>query len=137
MIFSQLAAGTAAGASLEDAVLKGTVKDAGTGEPLIGAALMVSNTTEGVVTDLDGAFNINLLRDRTSFEVSYIGYKTVPFEIAVESGKITLLADPEYSSSISISGNTLSILLTLDGEVLENAVVTGRKNLESLQALKN
>ena len=137
MIFSQLAAGTAAGASLEDAVLKGTVKDAGTGEPLIGAALMVSNTTEGVVTDLDGAFNINLLRDRTSFEVSYIGYKTVPFEIAVESGKITLLADPEYSSSISISGNTLSILLTLDGEVLENAVVTGRKNLESLQALQN
>ena len=136
-IFCQLAAAAAAGASLDDAVLKGTVVDAETGEPLIGAALMVSNTTEGVVTDLDGAFNINLLRDRTAFEVSYIGYRTVPFEISVESGTISLLAGPEYSSSISISGNVLSIRLTLDGEVLENAVVTGRKNLESLQALQN
>ena len=91
-IFCQLAAAAAAGASLDDAVLKGTVVDAETGEPLIGAALMVSNTTEGVVTDLDGAFNINLLRDRTAFEVSYIGYRTVPFEISVESGTISLLA---------------------------------------------
>ena len=34
-------------------------------------------------------------------------------------------------------GNTLSVRLAPDGEMLENAVVTGRKNLESLQALRN
>ena len=118
-------------------ILKGTVYDSETGEPLIGAAILVSNTTEGVITDIDGTFNINLLRDYTAFEVSYIGYKPLPFEILTDSGQVSLSAAPEFSGFITLTGNTLSIRMQPDGEMLENAVVTGRKNLESLQALRN
>ena len=118
-------------------ILKGIVIDAETQEPLIGAAIMVSNTTEGVITDLDGSFIINLLRDNTPFEVSYIGYKTVPFSIVTAGGSMKLDVNPEYAGSISLTGNALTILMFPDGEMLQNAVVTGRKTLESLQALQN
>ena len=118
-------------------ILKGIVIDAETQEPLIGAAIMVSNTTEGVITDLDGSFIINLLRDNTPFEVSYIGYKTVPFSIVTAGGSMKLDVNPEHAGSISLTGNALTILMLPDGEMLQNAVVTGRKTLESLQALQN
>ena len=138
LIFGQIAAWNAAAAP-ENAgdILKGAVIDAETGEPLIGAAILVSNTTEGVITDLDGTFNINLLRDYTAFEVSYIGYKSMPFEIITYSGQMRLNVAPEFISYIALTGNTLSISMQPDGEMLANAVVTGRKNLESLQALRN
>ena len=118
-------------------ILKGIVIDAETQEPLIGAAIMVSNTTEGVITDLDGSFIINLLRDNTPFEVSYIGYKTVPFSIVTAGGSMKLDVNPEHAGNISLTGNALTILMLPDGEMLQNAVVTGRKSLESLQALQN
>ena len=99
-------------------ILKGMVIDAETQEPLIGAAIMVSNTTEGVITDLDGSFIINLLRDNTPFEVSYIGYKTVPFSIVTAGGSMKLDVNPEHAESISLAGNTLTILMLPDGEML-------------------
>ena len=138
LVFGQITAEKAA-ATPETAgdILKGVVTDAETGEPLVGAAVIVSNTTEGVITDIDGAFSMNLLRDDMQFEVSYIGYRTIPFGIAAVDGSMTLSIAPEYTSVISLSGNTLSITMQMDGEMLENAVVTGRKNLESLQALQN
>ena len=138
VIFSQIPAMKAAAAPEEAGdILKGMVIDAETQEPLIGAAIMVSNTTEGVITDLDGSFIINLLRDNTPFEVSYIGYKTVPFSIVTAGGSMKLDVNPEHAESISLAGNTLTILMLPDGEMLQNAVVTGRKTLESLQALQN
>ena len=138
VIFSQITAMKAAAAPEEAGdILKGMVIDAETQEPLIGAAIMVSNTTEGVITDLDGSFIINLLRDNTPFEVSYIGYKTVPFSIVTAGGPMKLDVNPEHAESISLAGNTLTILMLPDGEMLQNAVVTGRKTLESLQALQN
>ena len=138
IIFSQIPALNAAAAPEEAGdILKGTVIDAETQEPLIGAAIMVSNTTEGVITDLDGSFIVNLLRDNTPFEVSYIGYKTVPFSIVTAGGSMKLEVNSEHAANISLTGNTLTILMLPDGEMLQNAVVTGRKTLESLQALQN
>ena len=138
IIFSQIPALNAAAAPEEAGdILKGTVIDAETQEPLIGAAIMVSNTTEGVITDLDGSFIVNLLRDNTPFEVSYIGYETVPFSIVTAGGSMKLEVNSEHAANISLAGNTLTILMLPDGEMLQNAVVTGRKTLESLQALQN
>ena len=91
---------------MEDgAFLKGIVIDADTGEPLIGAAIMVSNTTEGVVTDLDGGFAMNLLRENTSLEVSYIGYTTVPF-VVISDGRngLELVVNGEFSANVALEG---------------------------------
>ena len=39
--------------------VSGTVLDAATGEPVIGASVLVKGTTTGAVADFDGVFSIN------------------------------------------------------------------------------
>ena len=53
--------------------VKGTVKDA-SGEPIIGASVLVNGTTEGTVTDLDGNFTLDV-KPGATLTISYIGYK--------------------------------------------------------------
>ena len=47
-------------------VLKGTVIDAADGYPLIGVSVVVSGTKTGVVTDIDGNYEIKVAQDRKS-----------------------------------------------------------------------
>ena len=64
-----------------------------TGEPVIGAAVLVKGTTNGTVTDLDGNFQINA-EVGNILEISYIGYET--FLIKVGAGNnynVTLQED--------------------------------------------
>jgi len=46
-----------------------------TGEPLIGATIMVEGTKEGAVTDIDGNFTINTT-SKAKLVISYVGYTT-------------------------------------------------------------
>ena len=53
---------TAAAASAQSTVVKGTVKDA-TGEPVIGASIKVQGDTKsGAITDIDGNYEIQYHR---------------------------------------------------------------------------
>ncbi len=52
--------------------IKGHVKDA-SGEPIIGASVLVDGTTNGTTSDLDGNFVLNV-KAGTPITVSYIGY---------------------------------------------------------------
>lgn len=52
--------------------IKGLVKDA-TGEPVISASVLITGTSNGVQTDLDGNFELNV-KPGTSLTISYIGY---------------------------------------------------------------
>ncbi len=56
---------------------KGTVKDA-TGEPVIGANVLEKGTTNGVITDLDGNFQLQTSAGAT-LVVSFVGY--LPAEV--------------------------------------------------------
>lgn len=57
-------------------VVKGIVKDT-TGEPIIGANVIVKGTTNGTITDFDGNFLLNANKKVTlsSFRLSDIGLK--------------------------------------------------------------
>ncbi len=58
--------------------IKGKVVDSQTGEPLVGAAVVVVGTSFGSTTDLNGEFNILKLEVGTySLRASYIGYQTI------------------------------------------------------------
>ena len=46
-----------------------------TGEPLIGATIMVEGTKDGTVTDIDGNFTINTT-SKAKLVISYVGYTT-------------------------------------------------------------
>ncbi len=83
--------------------VSGTVKDA-TGEPVIGASILVIGTTNGTITDIDGNFTLNVAEDAT-LKISYVGYKDVEMPVNGQS--------------------VLSITMNEDTEVLDDVVVVG------------
>jgi outer membrane receptor for ferrienterochelin and colicin len=57
--------------------LSGSVKDAQTGEPLVGANIIIVGTDYGAATNVDGNFVIlNIPPGNYSVKISYIGYQT-------------------------------------------------------------
>lgn len=51
----------------------GNVTDA-TGEPVIGASVMVNGTTNGAVTDIDGNYTLTDVPSNAEITISYIGF---------------------------------------------------------------
>lgn len=82
----------------------GTVKEAGTGDPLIGANVLVRGSILGTITDVDGNFSIEVPEGSNVLEVSYTGFGT---EVITLDGS-----------------NNIEIVLTA-GKLLEEIVVTG------------
>ena len=70
-------------ASAQTRTVTGTVYEAGTDEPLIGATVK-AGTGYAVTTDADGQFVIKLPESIKNVEVSYVGYKTQT--VPVKSG---------------------------------------------------
>lgn len=81
--------------------VKGHVKDA-TGEPVIGANVVVKGTTNGTITDLDGNFNLNAPLNST-ISVTFVGYK--PAEVlAAKSVVVTLADDSQLLEAVVVIG---------------------------------
>jgi hypothetical protein len=57
-------------------LLKGTVTDAGTGRPVAGASVFLSNTSVGTTANGEGRFELSLPAGRYDLIVSSIGYET-------------------------------------------------------------
>lgn len=63
---------------IDNKYVKGRVIDAITQEPVIGANIVIKNTTTGVLSDVDGYFSIRMPNEKKelSLVISYIGYFT-------------------------------------------------------------
>ena len=59
----------------EATVVKGTVTDLSTDEPLIGATIYIEKLGNGTVTDIDGNYLLDLKPGVYTFLSKYIGYK--------------------------------------------------------------
>jgi TonB-linked SusC/RagA family outer membrane protein len=62
--------------SYQQNTVKGTVKDATTGEALIGVSVVVKGTTTGQLTDVNGKFSIPVSGAQATLLISFIGYAT-------------------------------------------------------------
>ena len=56
--------------------ISGKVVDASTGEPVIGASVVVEGTSTGSITDIDGEFTVECAPG-AKLMVSFIGMKTI------------------------------------------------------------
>ncbi|AIZ40750.1 TonB-dependent receptor [Cellulophaga baltica] len=85
--------------------ITGTVVDSD--GPLPGANVMVQGTSNGVATDFDGNFKIDVAANQGTLVVSYIGYisKKVSFTKTGAIGSITLAADAEQLGEIVVVGS--------------------------------
>ena len=85
--------------------VRGTVKEAATGEPVIGASVMVQGTTTGTITDIDGAYVLSGVPTGATLVYDCIGFRTV---------------------SVPVDGRSvIDILLEEDSEFLDEVVVVG------------
>ena len=95
--------------STEKTVVNGMVTSSD-GTPLIGSSIIITGTTEGTVSDLDGTFSIEVAKGDV-LAVSYIGFPTKMVTIGEEK--------------------QLKIVLEQNGVALDEVVVTALMNDES------
>lgn len=69
-------------------IIKGKVTDK-TGEPIIGANVMIDGTSKGTLTDMDGHFELQA-NDGSKIKVSYIGYENM--DILADTSKVMQIA---------------------------------------------
>ncbi len=94
--------------------ISGTVVDA-TGESVIGATVKEKGTTNGTVTDFDGAFTIKV-NENATLVISYIGYQTQ--EVPAKQGmKVTMKDDSELLKEVVVTGYTTQRKADLTGAI--------------------
>ena len=89
--------------SAQDISVSGVVSD-DTGEPLMGATVLLKGTSRGVSTNLDGEYTFEAPKNGT-LVISYIGYETQEVNIAGRS--------------------KVDVVLKSDAEMLEEVVAIG------------
>ena len=87
----------------QNVTLKGTVVDKKTGEPIIGANVVVKETTNGVITDLDGNYILQAPVGSV-LEISYIGYQSVEVSATARPQTIQLGEDTEVLEEVVVVG---------------------------------
>lgn len=93
------------GSLMAQRTITGTVSDANTGEPLIGANILVLGSSTGTITDIDGNFSLNVPNDTENLEISYTGFT---------------------AQQVSIAGGISNLTVALEsGQLLEEVVVIG------------
>ena len=56
--------------------ISGKIIDKANGESLIGAAVIIDNTTRGVITDIEGNFTLPVEPGNYTIQISFVGYET-------------------------------------------------------------
>lgn len=105
--------------------IRGTVIEDATGETVIGASVVIKNTINGVSTDLDGQFSLQVEEGTYDLVVSYISFESLTIQsVIVKSGEVTLL------NNIRMRENSLQL-----GEVMITATAT-RKSEAAINTMK-
>lgn len=89
--------------SSQNIMVRGVVKDANS-ESIIGASVVEKGTTNGIVTDLDGKFALNVPKNAT-LVISFIGYQTLELK--------------------ANGGTPMQVVLKEDTKTLDEVVVIG------------
>ncbi|MBD5378319.1 MAG: SusC/RagA family TonB-linked outer membrane protein [Bacteroides sp.] len=99
------------------ATVKGVVVDE-SGEPLAGASVLMSGSSEGVATDIDGNFTLTDVPTKGSFKVSYIGYQPLEVRIAGRRNfRVVLQPDLQKLEEVVVVGYGTTNVKDLTGSV--------------------
>ncbi len=110
------------------------------GEPIIGANVIEKGTTNGIITDIDGKFTLEVASGAV-VQVSYIGYNTQEVKIGNQSAfAIRLVEDTQALSEVVVVGygvqrkvTTTGAVTKLEGdEINKMTVVNATKALQGL-----
>ncbi|MCD8032451.1 MAG: TonB-dependent receptor [Bacteroides sp.] len=117
--------------------ISGQVVDERTQEPLIGVSVLEKGTTNGVISDMDGNYSLQV-HPQATIIFSYVGYVTQELKVSQAQGNIVLKEDAQTLQEIVIVGygtqkkvNLTGAVAQVDGDKL--AARTSANLLGSLQ----
>ncbi len=84
--------------------IKGTVLDKSTLEPLIGANVLITGSSNGTVTDFDGNFTLQITDTDESLTISYTGYTEALVPLTNERAYNVLLSSGELLEQVVVIG---------------------------------
>ena len=109
----------------------GTVTDENS-EPVSFATVKIKNAQSGTTTDINGNFNITVPNDKTTLQITYVGYE--PYEVTVGSQrdlKIKLNPASDMLKEVVVVAfgtqkkiNATGAVKTIGDEVLESRPIT-------------
>ena len=103
------------GAFAQQITVNGIVKDT-TGEPVIGANVLVKGTTNGTITDFDGNFQL-MANKGDIIVISFIGYTAQELPATAELMNVVLKDDSEMLSEVVVIGYGVAKKNDLTGSV--------------------
>ena len=117
-------------AAFAQTTVKGQLVDSETGEPLVGAAVMVEGTSQGTVTDIDGYFKQGVAQGGT-LVFKYVGFKDLKKKITQKGASVDLgvikmdpdavmLADVTITSSVAVARKNPVAVSTVDPVFIED-----------------
>ena len=83
--------------------IRGVLVDASSGEPIVGASVVVKGTTNGTITNFNGEYELDAPVG-SSLSISFIGYKTIDVKASANMGKIKLSEDAETLDEVVVVG---------------------------------
>ena len=100
----------------QERIVTGKVYDS-SGESIIGASVMVQGTMQGVVTDIDGAFQLKV-QPSQSLVISFLGYQDVILPVGSKNNfKIILEEDSKKLDEVVVVGYATQKKVNLTGSV--------------------
>ncbi|MEJ5352319.1 MAG: TonB-dependent receptor [Melioribacteraceae bacterium] len=117
--------------------ISGRVVDKGTGEPLIGANVLILNTSLGAATDYDGKFTIHHIPvGKRTLQISYIGYETSKLEIDVTTKHLFLgdiqLTPTTFEFEIEVTAQAKGQREAINQQLTSNTI----KNVVSAERIR-
>lgn len=117
--------------------IKGQVVDSATGEPLVGVAIQQQGSQNGVITDLDGNFQLQVPASAKVL-FSYVGYEKLELSASEAKGTIRLREDKQLLSEVVVVGYGTQKKVNLSGAVsaIEGDVIAQKPATDVLSALQ-
>lgn len=112
-------------------------------EPLIGVALTIEGTTNGGLTDIDGAFTLSGADDKSILVVSYVGYETQRITVGDKKElKIKLIENNKLLDEVVVIGYntvrkkdlTTSVAVVSTDDLNERPIVSAGQALQGRAA---
>ncbi len=115
-------------ASAQTRTYHGTVVDGANNEPLVGATILPVGGGNGVATDADGKFTLNVPANVKQVKVSYVGYTTQT--VALRNNLVVKLTstDSDLDELVVVGYGSAKKL----GSVVGSVAVVGEKQLENI-----
>lgn len=96
--------------------LRGVILDAKTGDPIIGANVLVKGTTNGTITNFDGEYELDASVG-SDLMISFIGYKTVSVKATAGKQTVKLMEDTETLDEVVVVGYSTQRKESLTGSM--------------------